>query len=318
MLVAISLTLLASALLGGASTRFARAVPPGTATRVLSLAALVTALANGFVVSVVSFDFLAQFPRVARARQWSTVGLQGEGHVPSFVGVLAVVTLTLLLGASLRRAALLGRDLWVASQTCRRLDVSDGVPVVVDDPVPDAYALPGLVTGRVVVSTGMLQALDVDERRALLAHEASHLAHRHHLYLAATGLAAAANPLLRPVASAVRRSVERWADEDAAQAVDDRRLVARALARAGLAIAAARRPETRHPRPAGLLGVAGLDVSDRAHALLRPPPRRRRGLVAALLIVAMTAIGGSAVLAHTTETRFERAHAAFVSATATE
>jgi hypothetical protein len=39
---------------------------------------------------------------------------------------------------------------------------------MVHDDLPDAYALPGL-TGRVVVSTAMLQALPADERQVLLA-----------------------------------------------------------------------------------------------------------------------------------------------------
>lgn len=46
--------------------------------------------------------------------------------------------------------------------------------MVLDDPVPDAYALDGLL-GRIVVSTAMLRALVADERRALLAHESAHL-----------------------------------------------------------------------------------------------------------------------------------------------
>ena len=54
-------------------------------------------------------------------------------------------------------------------------------------------------------------------------------------------LAAAINPTLRPTARALRHTVERWADEDAADAVADRRTVARALARAALAAHAHRR-----------------------------------------------------------------------------
>jgi predicted transcriptional regulator len=49
--------------------------------------------------------------------------------------------------------------------------------------------------------------------------------------------AAAVNPLLAPVREAVTYLVERWADEEAAEAVADRRLVARAVARAALATA---------------------------------------------------------------------------------
>jgi Zn-dependent protease with chaperone function len=104
----------------------------------------------------------------------------------------------------------------------------------VPDDIPGAYALPGF-TGRIVVSTAMLHALPADERAVLLAHEAAHLTHRHHAYLLTAELAAAANPLVRPSLGAVRRAVERWADEAAAAEVGDRDLAARALARAGLA-----------------------------------------------------------------------------------
>ncbi|WP_405072198.1 hypothetical protein OG558_22650 [Kribbella sp. NBC_01510] len=112
----------------------------------------------------------------------------------------------------------------------------------------------------------MLAALDGDERRVLLAHEAAHLNHRHHLYvhlverepspdrsIALSELAAAVNPLLAAVPSVVRTSVERWADEDAAVAVGDREITARAVAKAGLATATA----TRRPSAPPLLTIAG-------------------------------------------------------------
>ncbi len=75
-----------------------------------------------------------------------------------------------------------------------------GQLVVVDDTVPDAYALPGL-PGRVVVSTGMLDALNDADRKAMLAHERAHLACHHYAFVAAAHLAAACNPLLRPAAA---------------------------------------------------------------------------------------------------------------------
>ena len=83
---------------------------------------------------------------------------------------------------------------------------------------PTAFVLPGR-PGRIVVSAGMLRALDVEERRVLLAHERSHLDRHHHRFIRLTDLAASALPLLRPVQRHVRFTVERWADEDAAAAV---------------------------------------------------------------------------------------------------
>jgi Zn-dependent protease with chaperone function len=113
--------------------------------------------------------------------------------------------------------------------------------VIVDDPSPDAFVLPGR-PGRVVVSTGMLDILDPGERAILLAHERTHLAEHHYAFVALAQLGAAANPLLRPLAAAVAYTVERWADEQAAMVTDDRRRVARTVGKAALA---SRRGRTR-------------------------------------------------------------------------
>jgi hypothetical protein len=51
--------------------------------------------------------------------------------------------------------------------------------------------------------------------RALLAYERAYLRGRHHWFTAAAEPAAAANPLLRPLARAVAFTIERWADEEA-------------------------------------------------------------------------------------------------------
>src|SRR5258708_29486 len=91
----------------------------------------------------------------------------------------------------------------------------DSDVVIVADPEPDAFALPGY-PGRVVVTGGMLDALGTRERQALLAHERAHLACAHYLFVAAAHLAAAPNPLLRPLPRAVEYTAERWADEGAA------------------------------------------------------------------------------------------------------
>ena len=116
--------------------------------------------------------------------------------------------------------------------------------MVTDDEAADAYTLPGLPC-RIVITAGMLRALTGPERQVLLAHERAHASGVHYLFTTAARLAAAANPLLRPVASAVGYSVERWADERAAAVTGDRELAARAIARAALAATAA------PPRPAG-------------------------------------------------------------------
>lgn len=98
----------------------------------------------------------------------------------------------------------------------------------------------------------------------MFAHERAHLRHRHHLSVAMTEVVASANPLLRPVARTVTLSVERWADEDAGEAVGSRTVVAAALARAGLATVGARSKRTR----AAAVTMAGSHVTQRTASCL--------------------------------------------------
>ncbi len=170
--------------------------------------------------------------------------------------------------------------------------------MIVDEPGLHAFAVPG-AAGRVVVSSGMLRSLDGAERRALLAHERSHLRHRHHLFLTALRLAAAVNPLLYPVFRAAVFTIERWADEDAAEAVQDRPLVARTLGKAALA-------SLRHP--AAALPLAAQHVPRRMQALLAAPPPRRTAVILALGAVLLLITGLSLLeAAHDTERLFEAA-----------
>jgi Zn-dependent protease with chaperone function len=305
---AMALPLVASMVLWAVGPWLARRLPPATAVRLLTAAMLVTALATGFTLAVAGFLLLAQLPALAVLGHWSTAVVDFREPLPDPLGGVAAVTVAVLLAAALARAARAGRDLIRAALVCRRLGPAVAGLVVVDDDEPDAYALPGL-SGRVVVSTAMLRALPSDERAVLLAHEAAHLAGRHHLYLQVAELAAAANPLLRPASSAVHLSVERWADEVAAAEVGDRQLAARALARAGLA-----RADTHRRAPAGSLAGADTGVADRARALLADPPRPRPVLAAALAALMLATTASSLVTAHDTETRFELAQVAYTTA----
>lgn len=307
MTIAMGLPLAASAVLWLTGARFGTRLPPATAVRLLTLCALVTALATGFVLAVAAFLAAAALPPVATLGHWSTAVVHTGGRTSALVGVLAGLSVAVLLAAALRRAARTGWDLAQAAVTCRRLGPGTAGLIVIQDDHPDAYALPGN-GGRVVVSTAMFQALPADERRVLLAHEHAHLTHRHYLYVQLAELAAAADPLLRPVARAVRAAVERWADEIAAADVGDRPLTARALARAGIARAAAARQSSP---PAGALHATDGAVTDRVRALLAAPPRRRRGLAGALLTLTLLIIGAAAQTAHDTEHRVEQAQTAY-------
>jgi Zn-dependent protease with chaperone function len=221
-------------------------------------------------------------------------------HDPASIPV--AITAAALLAAAVAMAC---RALWrraaalaAAGREARQLR-GTGQVVVTDDEAADAYTLPG-VPCRIVITAGMLRALSQPEREVLLAHERAHASGLHYLFTTAVRLAAAANPLLRPVASAVGYTVERWADERAATVTKDRELAARAIARAALATTAA---PPRRPAPAATVlaavsipvraGRAG-PVPRRVAALLRPPPQPQLLLVAAVAV--LVAMSGLAVL----------------------
>lgn len=163
---------------------------------------------------------------------------------------------------------------------------------VLDRPEADAYALPGN-PGRIVVTSGMLRALDGPEREALLAHERAHLAGRHHYFLAAADLATRCHPALRGLCDAIGLAVERVADEAAATAVGDRHLTARAIGRAALA-----GKTGRVARPAFAAGAAGGPVPQRVKALLQPAATHPGlAVAAACLLLACSAATGAGTTA---------------------
>ncbi|AEM82170.1 M56 family metallopeptidase [Streptomyces violaceusniger] len=267
-----------SALLAVLAPWAARHLPPRPAAWALTCAVLV--MAGGWVgaLALLAFTRVGQIPEVAEQGPWSVTALRAENPVRSAVAVVCGLALTgsaLCFGIAARRHL---RDLLMARRHCRRLPA--GELAVIDDPVPEAYALPG-TPGRIVVSSGMLRALDGAERQALLAHERAHLRYRHHAFQIAWRLAAAVNPLLRPLATAGAFVLERWADEEAAAATGDRAVVARAVARAALAANGDRRHR-------GVLAADGGPVPRRVKALLAPALRPRRlPLIAGGLLLAL-------------------------------
>jgi len=131
--------------------------------------------------------------------------------------------------------------------------------------------LPGRA-GQIVISTAMVDLLDDDEQRIVIAHERAHARYRHDRYLLTAELAAAALPPLRGLARRVNYSIERWADEAAAAVCGDRELVAVTLGKVAL-----------QTQPATVAGFSGLGVASRMGALLQPPiPHPHRAHVLAL------------------------------------
>ncbi|MEV7028468.1 M56 family metallopeptidase, partial [Kitasatospora sp. NPDC093558] len=186
--------------------------------------------------------------------------------VPWGVGVAA----GLLLAAIVVRLLITVRGLAQersAVAAVRRLAAAGDLVVLADDRA-DAYALPGR-PARIVVTSGMLRALESDERAVLIAHERAHLRFRHHRYAAFADLAVAVNPILGGLRDALAFGIERWADEAAAEAVSSRTLATRSLARAALATAA------RTPGPTRPLAYPRHRIADRVAALRQERPRNQ-------------------------------------------
>ncbi|MEU9579750.1 M56 family metallopeptidase [Streptomyces chilikensis] len=241
---------------------------PRTATRLLTVVAAVMAACSTVCLGLLMVVGTAQLPGNPLPDGWSDPEVREAVPYDEVAGKAAIPALCAVL-------VLCGRTLWRHGRTRRRAHralagLPDTEVAVLRDDAPYAYALPGGGRrGRVVVTTALLDTLRPAERRALFAHERSHLAARHHRFLLAVRLAAQANPFLRPLRTAVSYTTERWADEDAAQAVGSRRTVAHAIGRAALV--------SRGPSPAALPGfaVAG-PVPRRVAALLGPAPAARR------------------------------------------
>ena len=112
-------------------------------------------------------------------------------------------------------------------------------------------------------------------------------------------VAAAANPTLAPLRPAIVHTTERWADEQAAAELGDRRRVAAALARVALL--------TRARPGRGELALAAQGVPDRVAALLRRPSTPRPVLTSAILATPMLAALAAAIIWKHTEHVFELA-----------
>jgi hypothetical protein len=285
-----------------AAPAISRQLPPAAATRLLVPAGVVAAASGVFILGVLAFTWIGQFPLIAAQGAWSPAALRSDSPVPPGP---AIVSGALVGLAALSLALTSARRVWAllaVHRTCRDLAAVGGL-VVLDDDWPDAFTTPQ-PAGRIIVTTGLLRTLDPQEQRVLLAHETSHLTHHHAWWNLAADLAAAVNPLLRPAARAVATAVERWADEDAARSVGDRRLVAETL------VHVAQRQSRYAGSPAAVAAgsaATGGDVVARVRALLAPAPPRRPLVVTAVLVCLLVGVLPAAAVQHTGEGLFEHA-----------
>lgn len=153
--------------------------------------------------------------------------------------------------------------------------------LLVDDIVPDAFAVPGR-DSVVVVTTALADALSSTELAAVLAHERAHLRAHDYVCIQAVELASFANPVLRPWRRTVRYAAERQADECAARF--DRATAMRAVARASVLCSQLQSPSADLTR----IGGPPNDAILRVRALQAAAPGRQRThvLAAAALVVA--------------------------------
>jgi Zn-dependent protease with chaperone function len=298
-----ALSVVGSVLLALTARPIARRLPPKTAVPLLASAAVAIACATAFGLAVIAWTVAGTHAEVAALGNWSAPLIEHLAGIPSEVGITAALVLVVLFACAVLRFARDVQALWEAEVSCRQLGAGVDGLIIVDDDAPVAFALNGL-RGRIVVSRGLLAVLTPAERRVVLAHERSHLAHRHSVVTQVVAVAAALNPLLTPVVTTVREAVERWADEDAAAAVGDRDLAARALARAAAAINAS---PMRRLAPAGTLAMTELSVTTRTAALLASPPRPRRTLVLTVVVYTVAAVAGAVASERGADRIFDRA-----------
>jgi Zn-dependent protease with chaperone function len=295
--------LLLAGLFGAVAPIVARRLWPAWGTWLLSVGGLIAAGGSVAVLGFLAFSWVGRAPLLAAQGHWSTTTLRHADPVPAAVELAALLGLAVVsvrvVAVALRR----GRAVVQAYRLAARLPAHGGELAVLDDPAPVAYAVPGR-PGRIVASTGLVRALDAGERRAVLAHERSHLRHRHHLHHAAGQLAAATNPLLRRIPAALLLATERWADEDAARTVR-RDTVARALTRSA-------RTRPPHTHAGVVLAVAAEQIAARVHALQEPPPRPTAWRIAALITLLAVCAGSTLAAAHETERLFEVAKNAYL------
>jgi Peptidase family M48 len=309
--LAVYLPLVIPALAALAARPLADRLPPVAATWLLAGSSLALAAASSAVLGLLALSAFVRIPFVDAVANMSVQEISHSDSVSLPVAIAAGGLLAATAAAATRALWRRGTAIVAAGRQARRLPGS-GQVVVTEDDAADAYTLPGWPC-RIVITSGMLRALSVPERQVLLAHERAHAGSAHYLFTSVARLAAAANPLLRPVAAQVAYTVERWADERAAAATGDRPLTARAIARAALATSAAppgrtgpvtalglvtqeqeKSPEEgrhRYRRPS--LRGAG-PVPRRVAALLGPPPRQSLLLLGAALV--LVAVSGASAL----------------------
>jgi len=279
----------------GAARPVTRRTDPRRAARVLAVTGLVLAATTAAALSLLAFTVIARIPLVAVHGHWAASAVGHKEPVPAWIGVLAIICIAAIAANAVRTLDNYRRGL---GHALRLQLANSGEIITIADPDPFAYACRAwpFRPGVIVVSGGLQQTLDANQRAAVLAHEHSHLRNQHNLYELVALFISALNPSLRPIEREIRFSLERWADEDAAASQG------RHVAASALALSALRRA---HAAPAPALAHATNNAPARVRALLENPPRHNRAFTATAAVNATLACIAVLLAAHSTELIFE-------------
>jgi hypothetical protein len=207
-----------------------------------------------------------------------------------------LIVVTLLAGSLLVRAVGIAR-----ARARQRVLIDlvgterEGLPgtVVVDDPRATAFGLPGF-RGRVVVSSGAIDALSSDELRAVLAHERAHLHAHHDLVLFPFRSLASSLPesrSLAEVSSRVGTLVEMAADNRALRECEPAALARALCALADPGVASVRESGSAATRMSQRIERA-LGVKRRSKVFALGSVLAAAGIVAAPLTVLIAPLSG--------------------------
>src|SRR3954467_4069396 len=136
--------LAANLVLATAGPGLAQALPPRAGVRLLPAAMVVVAAGTGAVLASLGLLALAQVPAVAALGDWSPIALRATQPGPVPLEIAAGVATLILFGCALRHAVRAGHLLIRTDAACRRIGAHTHGLVIVDDDLPDAYALPTL------------------------------------------------------------------------------------------------------------------------------------------------------------------------------
>ena len=247
---------------------------PHVALPVLSCSMLLAAGAAVALAAATAAGFVLGPSRSTILTDWCPA-IPLDHQVGAAAGTTSLVA---LMFASAR----VSRVVFARFRAVRSVAAGERVSIVTDTRFI-AYAIPSKA-GCVVVSTGLLASLSPTERRAVFAHERAHLQLGHHRHTLLAEVCVAVLPILRQLAGQLRHATERAADEAAAEQVNSRPAVARAIGTAALG-----------PSASALPALGGGSVARRVEALLWPDREQLASRPVSSLAVVILAIAGLSV-----------------------